>query len=106
MCLVAPPFSEQISWAAALVYQCVLMCVCVCMGDCYQWNNIIQKLYSECVLYFCLQNDILAENAHTIEIKVEAPTSGEADNAENQVSGNDAAAKALCVVSLSQDLKI
>ncbi|XP_008315100.1 myozenin-2b isoform X2 [Cynoglossus semilaevis] len=33
-----------------------------------------------------LNNDILAENAHTIEIKVEAPTSGEADNAENQVS--------------------
>ncbi|KAG7486570.1 hypothetical protein JOB18_033976 [Solea senegalensis] len=33
-----------------------------------------------------LSNDILAENTHTVEIKVEVPTSGNTANAENSVS--------------------
>lgn len=42
------------------------------------------------LLYSVFQNDILAENTHTVEIKVDAPAQGSTANAETTASGNDA----------------
>lgn len=39
------------------------------------------------VFYSNLQNDILTENTHTVEIKVDPPAD---ENAANTISGNDA----------------
>lgn len=45
------------------------------------WLNTCSELYSN------LQNDILTENTHTVQIKVDPPADG---NAANTLSGNDA----------------
>lgn len=42
------------------------------------------------MLYFLLQNDILPENMHTVEIKVDAPADGNTVNQESTISGNNA----------------
>lgn len=68
------------------------------------------------VLYSVLQNDILTDNTHTVEIKVDPPADGNAANTENSASGNYSVQSVrlfvlnpilnISIYNISQDLNI